>query len=88
MGAPEVVVPLNNEIIENLSISQRGTLVYSVNAQDANLWAIDVPATGLPGEPVRLTDDTVRDTLPRFAPDGRLAYRAVHRSAAAGRWRG
>jgi Tol biopolymer transport system component/DNA-binding winged helix-turn-helix (wHTH) protein len=74
VGAPEVVVPLNNEIIENLSISQRGTLVYSVNAQDANLWAIDVPATGLPGEPVRLTDDTVRDTLPRFAPDGRLAY--------------
>lgn len=74
VGPPEAVVPLNSEIIENLSIAQNGTLVYSVNVQDANIWAMDVPATGSPGEPVRLTDDTVRDTLPKFAPDGRLAY--------------
>ena len=86
-GAPEVVVPLNNEIIENLSIPQRGTLVYSVNAQDANLWAVDVPAAGSPGEPVRLTDDTVRDTLPRFAPDGRLADQQLT-IGGVGRWRG
>jgi eukaryotic-like serine/threonine-protein kinase len=74
VGPLEAVVPLNNEIIDRLSIAQNGTLVYSVDVQDANIWAIDVPVTGSPGEPVRLTDDSVRDTLPRFAPDGRLAY--------------
>jgi Tol biopolymer transport system component/DNA-binding winged helix-turn-helix (wHTH) protein len=73
-GPLEAVVPLNNEIIESLSISQNGTLVYGVNVQDANIWAVDVPVNGSPGEPVRLTDDSVRDTLPRFAPDGRIAY--------------
>jgi Tol biopolymer transport system component len=72
--APREALAMDNGLPARLSMANDGTCVFSVVLSDNNLWAV-APAARSPAEPVRLTDDDARDTLPEFAPDGgRVAF--------------
>jgi Tol biopolymer transport system component/DNA-binding winged helix-turn-helix (wHTH) protein len=77
-GAPSgesfTVVPWLAGRINGLSIGSDGTLAFGLQTSDMNLWALDVMADGSSGEPVRLTDDVIRDTTPDYSSTGRIAY--------------
>jgi Tol biopolymer transport system component/DNA-binding winged helix-turn-helix (wHTH) protein len=73
IGTSEVVVPLDSNIVEGVSLGANGTLAFTQRWQDANLWAVDI-RDGAAGEPVRLTDESTRNTHAEYSRDGRLAY--------------
>ena len=74
VGETETLIPFDGGIVEGVSIASNGALVFAARTTDANLWAVDVGANGLGGEPVRLTDDVARSTHPLYSADGRIAY--------------
>jgi len=74
IGKPALVRSLGVGAVEGWSLSSRGTLAFAATSLDLNLWAVDVGADGTPGEPVRLTSDTVRNGQPASAPDGRVTF--------------
>ena len=76
-GAPEPVLPMAPGSFDGLSIARDGTAVFGLASEDDNLWASDVRPDGPTGDAVKLTDDAVRDTLPTYARDGRLAYNQI-----------
>ena len=76
VGASEVVAPLDSNIVEGISLAANGTLAFAQRWQDANLWAVDLRDGGAT-EPVRLTDESTRNTHADYSRDGRLAYLQV-----------
>jgi Tol biopolymer transport system component/DNA-binding winged helix-turn-helix (wHTH) protein len=74
VGEPTRVVSLNGGRIDGLSIANNGTLAWSLETSDINLWAVDIGPDGAPGQPVRLTDDVGRNAVPEYGPSGRIAY--------------
>jgi Tol biopolymer transport system component/DNA-binding winged helix-turn-helix (wHTH) protein len=73
-GEPAPVIPLSGGRIDGLSMANDGTLAWGLETSDINLWAVDVAPGGAPGQPVRLTDDVVRNAVPKYGPNGRIAY--------------
>jgi Tol biopolymer transport system component/DNA-binding winged helix-turn-helix (wHTH) protein len=73
-GEAESVLPVDAGSLNGLSIARDGQAVFGVSNTDDNLWAIDVRPDGSAGEPVRLTDDAVRDGFASYSSDGRIAY--------------
>jgi Tol biopolymer transport system component/DNA-binding winged helix-turn-helix (wHTH) protein len=74
IGTTETVLPMDDGIVEGLSITADGTLAFAARTQDANLWAADVGPGGRGAEPVRLTDDVSRSTHADYSADGFVAY--------------
>ena len=75
-GETEVLLPVTG-LTNGLSIAADGSLAYSLDSDDDNLWRIDVDTSGKPGEPVRVTHDAVRNNRPAFASTGRIAYQQI-----------
>lgn len=73
-GATDVVLPMDDGIVEGLSLAANGTLALAARTLDANLWIADVGADGRGSEPRRLTDDLARNTSPHYSRDGRVVY--------------
>jgi Tol biopolymer transport system component/DNA-binding winged helix-turn-helix (wHTH) protein len=76
-GAPEVVLPMDVGAVDSVTVAANGTMAFAQKTLDANLWASDVGPNGRGANPVRLTDDVARNTLPDYSPDGRIAYMQV-----------
>jgi Tol biopolymer transport system component/DNA-binding winged helix-turn-helix (wHTH) protein len=74
VGGVETVMPFDNGRFDGLSISRDGTVAFSVETADTNLWTIDLAGNGTPSVPARLTDDTVRNARPEYSADGRIAF--------------
>jgi hypothetical protein len=60
-GRPAMMMPVDGGILDGLTMSNDGTLAYSIRAADDNLWSVRVSpdARGL-AEPEQLTTDAVR----------------------------
>jgi Tol biopolymer transport system component len=59
---------------EGLSINRDGLAAFGIAVDDDNLWALEMTAAGEAGEPVRLTNDTVRNNHPEYSRTGRIAF--------------
>jgi Tol biopolymer transport system component len=73
-GTPETVLPFIGNFVGGLSIARNGTAVMSLYRAVANLWSVSVAPTGAQQPAVQLTFDDVRNTAPRFSPDGHVAF--------------
>lgn len=76
LGDVETVLPIDG-LAEGLTINASGVAAFASARDDDNIWSIDIDGTGDPAEPVRMTNDIVRNTHPSFSSDGRLAYMQV-----------
>jgi Tol biopolymer transport system component/DNA-binding winged helix-turn-helix (wHTH) protein len=74
LGAAHEVLPIESGSMEGLSIAANGTVAFGVRTQDANVWRIELDASGRGGEPARLTDGLSRTTRAEYSQDGRVAY--------------
>jgi len=72
-GVPEALMPIDGGRVDGLSLANDGRALFGIARSDANLWQIDLGGDTI-GDPVRLTNDAVRTTYPRIAPDGRIAF--------------
>jgi Tol biopolymer transport system component/DNA-binding winged helix-turn-helix (wHTH) protein len=75
--APRVVFTPADSFISGLSLASDGTVVLALERSSSNIWAVSLAGGRPAGDPFPLTDDEVRNTLPSFARDGRLAYSQV-----------
>jgi Tol biopolymer transport system component/DNA-binding winged helix-turn-helix (wHTH) protein len=73
-GPPQALQQFAGNFVGGFSIARDGTTVLSLFRGLANLWAVDVPATGKPAPPVPLTSDEVRNSQARHSADGRIAF--------------
>lgn len=73
VGPPSDVLPLDG-LLEGLSVARDGSLAFGLGTSDINLWAIDLRPDGTAAEPIRLTDDVIRNGRPDYSPDGRIAF--------------
>ena len=74
IGETEVVVPMDEGLIDGVSIASNGTVAFAAGALDANIWKVDLAAGGRGGETARFTDNASRTTHPVVSQDGRIAY--------------
>jgi Tol biopolymer transport system component/DNA-binding winged helix-turn-helix (wHTH) protein len=74
LGRPETVVPVDGAFVDGISVAADGTLAFSASTSDANLWAIDLDASGAAGAPTRVTDEATRNTHPSISPLGFIVY--------------
>ena len=74
VGKPEVVLPMDGNSIEGVSMASNGTLAFTASTLDANLWAVDFDSTGHPGPPRRLTDEATRNSHPDVSVTGAILY--------------
>jgi Tol biopolymer transport system component/DNA-binding winged helix-turn-helix (wHTH) protein len=75
-GSAETVLPIDG-LAEGLTISASGVAAFGSARDDDNFWSVEIDRGGNPGEPVRVTNDIVRNTHPSFSPDGHLAYMQI-----------
>lgn len=80
-GTPTMIAPLPSGYLDGLSLAGTDTLAFGALRAESRLWRIDLKPDGSAGEPVAVTDDDVRASLPSYAPDGR---RIVFLQAGAG----
>ena len=73
-------------VLEGLSVARDGSIAYGVTTADMNLWAVDVRPDGSPAEPVRLTHDVVRSTIPTTPPTAASRSRSSVRDAPSSAW--
>jgi Tol biopolymer transport system component/DNA-binding winged helix-turn-helix (wHTH) protein len=73
-GDPETILAFHGEGVGTPSIAQDATAAFSWARLSANLFAVDVDASGAGGVPRQLTFDDGIIRYPSYAPDGRIAY--------------
>ena len=74
-AAATEIAPLPDGTLEGISVAINGTAVYAVASSDANLWAVDIGDGDAAAVAIRVTNDSVRNTLPIYSPDGqRIAF--------------
>jgi Tol biopolymer transport system component len=76
VGKPAAIVPLNDEQgrLTSMSIASTGTVALGLETSDMNIWSVDATHHVPAPEPMRLTDDVVRDTHPDYSASGHIAY--------------
>ncbi len=75
VGEPEMIQSFTGNFAGGLSIARDGSAVVSLHQTSANLWAVDVPASGTaPASLKALTQDDVFNSYPTHSSDGRVAY--------------
>jgi Tol biopolymer transport system component len=73
-GPPTAFLALEGWL-EGLSVNREGAMAFAVTRTDINLWSVEVGEGGDPrSEPVRLTQDVVRNARPDVGKDGRVLY--------------
>jgi Tol biopolymer transport system component/DNA-binding winged helix-turn-helix (wHTH) protein len=77
IGSTETLLPFDGGIVQSVSIARNGTIGFAAHVPDINLWAVDVDADGRGREPVRLTNDVARSSMPSYSADGRIAYQQL-----------
>jgi Tol biopolymer transport system component/DNA-binding winged helix-turn-helix (wHTH) protein len=85
-GTTGVLFPMEDGVVEGLSLADNGTLAFAVRTLDENLWAVDAPPGAPPGAPARLTDDVARNTHPSYSRTGRIAYQQIAIGALPSLW--
>jgi Tol biopolymer transport system component/DNA-binding winged helix-turn-helix (wHTH) protein len=73
IGEPQMLQTFPGNFIGDFSIARDGTSVLWLFRGAANLWAVDVPGSGI-ARTVPLTSDDVRNTQPRHSRGGMIAY--------------
>jgi Tol biopolymer transport system component/DNA-binding winged helix-turn-helix (wHTH) protein len=76
-GPAQTVEPLAGGTVSGLTIAADGTATLSLSTSDSNIWSVDVAENGSGGATTKLTHNVVRNTMPTYGPDGRLAYSQI-----------
>jgi serine/threonine protein kinase/Tol biopolymer transport system component len=71
-GAAEQVARFAGYTASGISIANDGATVVSLDHVTSNLYAVDLGH--VPGDPLQLTDDDVRNTNPAYGASGRIMY--------------
>jgi len=74
-GRPAMMMPVDGGFLDGLTMSNDGTLAYSIRTADDNLWSVRIsPDARALAEPEQLTRDAVRAGHPDYSVTGRVTF--------------